>query len=78
MENDMKAFTASRHHSLVENIKKKADASKQRDSNLEVVITNLVNDEKRDKLLDVSMMKGRVCVRIYPYQEIRNAYGLPL
>ena len=58
MENDMKAFTASRHHSLVENIKKKADASKYRDSNQEVVIANLVNDDKRDRLLDVGLMKG--------------------
>jgi len=58
IEEDMNSFLPANQNSVVENIRKKVDGSKFRDSNQEIIVSNLFNEEKRDKLLDVSLLKG--------------------
>jgi len=54
----MRSYIPTRHSSVVDSIRKKADMSRFQDSNQQVIVSNLLDDEKRDKLLDVSLQRG--------------------
>jgi len=60
----MNSFVPTRHGSVVDTIRKKADMSRFQDSNQQVIVSNLFDDEKRDKLLDVSLQRGKLSKRI--------------
>ncbi len=79
IEEDMNSFLPANQNSVVENIRKKVDGSKFRDSNQEIIVSNLFNEEKRDKLLDVSLLKG-ICLShvIQTHPVHRDAYRLSI